>query len=199
MDKLADGQHYEKQRFTRLMLPAARLASIEFSECVFDRCMFTEATFYRCVFRHCRVTGSEMSAVRLTNATLVDTHFSKTKIIGVDWTVAGANEVSRLLLSVGFEECLLDLSSFFGLSLKETKLLRCSAKEVDFGEADLSGADCRETDFAESKFLHTNLEGANFIGATNYTIDPTANRVRHARFSLPEAVALLRGFDVVIE
>jgi hypothetical protein len=43
------------------------------------------------------------------------------------------------------------------------------------------------------------LNGANFVRAVNYAIEPTSNTVRRARFSLPEAATLLEGFGIVIE
>jgi hypothetical protein len=43
------------------------------------------------------------------------------------------------------------------------------------------------------------LEEANFVGAKNYFIDPTKNRVKKARFSQPEVLELLAGFKIVIE
>ena len=91
------------------------------------------------------------------------------------------------------------ISSFFGLNLRSATIERCSAKETDFGEADLQGAVCRRTDFSGARFHGTNLERADLREAVNYAIDPRANKVKGARFSLPEAVALLRGLDIVID
>jgi hypothetical protein len=37
------------------------------------------------------------------------------------------------------------------------------------------------------------------VGATGYAIDPTANKVKRARFSYPEVTSLLAAFDVIID
>jgi len=74
----------------------------------------------------------------------------------------------------------------------------CVAHEVDLAEADLADGDFRGTDFLNSKFLHTNLTKANFTDARNYTINPISTTVKKAKFSLPEAISLLRAFDIVI-
>src|SRR6266508_2070879 len=95
--------------------------------------------------------------------------------------------------------CASSLPSFFGLNLRGAVMERCSAKEVDLAEADLRDAVCRGTDFAGAKFHGTNLERVDLRDALNYAIDPRVNKVKGARFSLPEAAALLRGFDIVIE
>jgi hypothetical protein len=37
------------------------------------------------------------------------------------------------------------------------------------------------------------------VGAINYAVDPTRNKVKKARFSLPEVVGLLQAFGVVVD
>ena len=46
---------------------------------------------------------------------------------------------------------------------------------------------------------NANLEKANFKGAFNYYIDPLKNRLKNARFSYPEVLALLIPFGIKIE
>jgi uncharacterized protein YjbI with pentapeptide repeats len=137
--------------------------------------------------------------VKVPNARFIDTAFKSCKLLGIDWTTAGDTTVSRLFFSVRFNECILNYDVFFGMPLKRTKFIGCEIHEVDFREADLSEAVCTASDFAGSKFRDTNLAKADFRNATNYVIDPTVNVVKKARFSLPEAVSLLKGFDVRVE
>ncbi len=199
MASLVDGQRYEKQKFTKLVERGSTFAGIEFDSCSFDGCVLSECSFYRCRFAGCRFSNCDLSVLRVPNTRFVDVGFTGSKLVGVDWTKAGDSVVSRMPLSVGFDGCVLNLSIFFGLQLKGSRLARCTAHEVDFAEADLSEADCSGSDFAGSTFLHTDLTRANFTGATGYAINPAANTVKKARFSLPEAVSLLSGFDVIIE
>lgn len=199
MTPLENGRGYHGLTFTNLSLRAARLERVELEECVFERCTIAESTFYRCRLTACRFVRCDLSLLEVPNCLFAGVRFEQTKAIGVDWTKAGTTAAARTMMSLSFDACVLDYSSFFGLSLRHGTLTRCSAKEADFAEADLRAAACTGTDFAGAKFLHTNLEGADFTGAANYAIDPTANRVKGARFSLPEAVALLRGFEIVVE
>ena len=78
------------------------------------------------------------------------------------------------------------------------KCYKCQAKGVDFREADLSSSDMRHTDFSEAIFASTNLSRANFSHSYNYLIDAQINKVKEARFTMPEAVGLLSGLDVII-
>lgn len=74
----------------------------------------------------------------------------------------------------------------------------CIAHDVDFREADLKRANFKLTDFESSQFVHTKLNAADFTEAFNYSIDPSQNDIRKARFSLPDAIHLLDGFDIQI-
>ena len=193
-----DGGRYEDLLYSGLDLRGVTLAEAVFSGCRFERCTLSGATLYRCSLLDCAFDDCDLSNLQVPNSRFVDAAFRRCKLLGVDWTRAGDRTASKLPLSFAFEECVLSLSGFFGLSLKNSRLLRCTALEADFAEADLSGCDCRETDFAKARFLHTNLSKADFTGARNYQIDPTANTVRRARFSLPDAIALLQAFDLQI-
>lgn len=194
-----DGQQHRRQKVTGVPAAGITLSGAEFEGCHFERCQFASSTFYRCTFRDCHFTGCDLSALKLTNTLLQDVRFGRSKLVGVDWTATGASDISRLMQSFSFEECVLDYATFFGMKLPKASFRRCHAHEVDFAEADLAGADFRGADLTASTFHHTNLERCDFTGAINYAIDPTTNRVSGAKFSLPEAISLLRGFDVVIE
>jgi fluoroquinolone resistance protein len=197
--EIADGQNYGGKVFADLKCDSQRLTEAEFERCTFDGCNFREAAFYRCRFTDCTFVDCDLSLTRLPNARFTGVAFKNTKAIGIDWTQIGLSTTDRAMLSIGFEGCSLDFSTFYGLTLSGSKFLRCSAKEVEFSEADLSGSDFRETDLELAKFFRTNLQNANFVGALNYDIDPRENRVKNARFSIPEAVALLRRFEVNVD
>jgi fluoroquinolone resistance protein len=83
--------------------------------------------------------------------------------------------------------------------LPRAAIVRCQAFECDFTETDLSHTDLRGSDFKGSTFARTNLGHADLREARNYAIDPTANTIRKARFSLPDALVLLNAFDIEVE
>ena len=88
--------------------------------------------------------------------------------------------------------------SFLGLRLAGAAIKDCLAKEADFREAVLSKADLSGTDLAGALFGGTDLTGANLAGARNYAINLKENKVKDAKFSLPEAMALLYCLDIKI-
>ncbi len=64
--------------------------------------------------------------------------------------------------------------------------------------ASLPGSDFSGTDLAGSLFNATDLSGADLSAARNYAISPAANRLKGAKFSLPEAMALLYCLDIKV-
>lgn len=117
------------------------------------------------------------------------------KLIGVNWAVVNL-EVGKIHPPFRFEGCKLDHSTFIGLQLTEIQIKDCSAIDVDFREANLSKADLSGTDFSDSLFLDTDLSGADLRTARNYHIPPKQNQLRRAKFTLPEALALLYALEI---
>lgn len=196
---IEDSGTYEGQRIAGLVLAGSTARDAQFENCVFERCTFTEATWHRCRFVDCRFVSCDLSLLKVPNSRIQGTRFERCKLAGIDWTVAGDSRLSKLTMTLAFHESVLSYASFAGLYLPDLVLTHCTAHETDFAEARLSGADLRDTDFAGAVFLHTNLEDADLRGASNYAIDPRANKLRGAKFALPEAVSLLRGFEIIVE
>jgi len=83
--------------------------------------------------------------------------------------------------------------------MKKTEFKKCILKETDFIDTDLTGSNFAGSDLTKSKFQNSNLEKSNFVGATNYIFDPSNNKIKKAKFSAPEVLALLKSFDITIE
>jgi uncharacterized protein YjbI with pentapeptide repeats len=195
---VSDGQTaYEDQRFEGLALGGETISFKEFEGCTFARCSFLETTFRNCRFVDCAFHDCDLSLVRVQGCSFSNTKFEDSQLVGVNWTEASWPK-RGLLRAIGFSRCALSHSTFLGLTLQQVTMAHCIAHDVDFAEADLSEADCRYTDFAGSRFLHTDLTGADFTGATEYAINASLNALKGAKFSLPEAMALLYGLEVVL-
>jgi fluoroquinolone resistance protein len=167
----------------------------EFIACTFIKCVFRETVFHGCEFRECLFRGCDLSLSSLKSSVFSGCLFEDCQLVGVNWTEA-AWKKSRLLKPVDFSGCSINHSTFMGMDLKKIRIIRCSAREVDFTDANLSLADCTFSDFADSRFLHTDLSGADFTGATNYAIAANLNTLKKTKFSLPEAMSLLYGLDI---
>ena len=189
------GTEYTDQRFKRLTCRAQVITRQKFDGCTFDHCSFQETVFQSCRFNDCTFTDCDLRLARVPGSSFRSVLFERSNVTGINWA-DGSWAKSGLLNSIGFHECDVSYATFIGLELKKLVMTQCVAKDVDFSDANLTQANCTETDFFESRFVHTNLTEADFTHARNYAIDPSLNVLKNAKFSLPEAIALLRGLNI---
>jgi fluoroquinolone resistance protein len=195
MDSFADGQQeHAGQLFTAMHLTEEAIAGKEFDHCVFQKCRFLSCTFRGCRFMDCTFKESLLSAIKFIDCSFMETVFRDSKIMGIDWTMAG-----KSLRGMHFLKCDISQTLFGHVKLLHLVMTDCTAKEVDFTCADCSKADFEGTDFERSVFHGTNLTEASFKRACNYAIDSRSNTLKKTKFSLPEAVSLLRSLDIVLE
>lgn len=188
---------YSNTTFSKVKLEGGRVVGKEFDGCLFSQCSLRETILRDCKFIDCKFQGCDLSLVRFEGSAFTDTSFEKSTVIGVNWTLAAWSKFQSDS-PISFSECTLDYSAFIGLTLKKITFKKCSVKEVEFSETDLSAANFSGADLSKSRFNQTNLTRANFEGATNYSIDISHNKLTKARFSLPEALSLLYGLDIVL-
>ena len=187
-------RHFSEQ-ITGLKAPAKLLSSVEYENCSFSDCDFNEAKFANCRFVDCTFTACNLSVVDVGGSRFRDVVFRECKVIGVNWTKASW---PKLMLSspLKFHKCIINDSSFFGLSLEEIVIEECKAHDVDFREGNFSRANFSFTDFTHSLFGKTNLAGADLSEALNYDIDVHENNIKDARFSRHEAIRLLDSLEI---
>lgn len=192
---------YEDQVIKGLSLDRQEMNGIEFSGCTFLKCSFEEVSFTACRFYDCSFKKCNLNLARIDGAVFRNTRFEDSKVIGVNWVKAawGKPGLRQPFKSIDFYKSTLNYSSFMGLSLPKIMIQKCIARDVDFSDASLKQADFSFTDFTNAVFRHTDLTEANFVGATNYFIQPALNTLKKARFSLPEAMTLLYNLDIEIQ
>lgn len=167
----------------------------EFDGCSFKSCDFSEATFSNCKFTDCHFIACNLSILKVDNSIFSDVEFVDCKLIGVNWIKACWRGLT-LGIPLKFKRCLINSSSFFGLTLTNIVIDQCRAHDVDFRKANLSGASFSHTDLTNSIFNNTNLMGANFNEAENYDININNNVIKNASFCRYEAVRLLEHLGI---
>ena len=192
--------YYEDQKFNNLVIDKKEIQGITFQNCTFNNCSFRETIFRMCKFRECTFKEGDLSLIQVDGSTFTRTRFEDLKLIGVNWVMGswGKKEIQQSLKSLDFENCVLNYSTFMGLTLQRSLIRKCIAKEVDFSDADLKLADCTYTDFENSRFSNTDLTETDLRGATNYFIVPHLNILKKTKFSLPDALSLLYNLDIII-
>jgi fluoroquinolone resistance protein len=122
---------------------------------------------------------------------LNDVRFIRCKLVGMNFF-----HIDPFLLSFSFEGCLVMGCNFNGLKMPKTSFKECKMRDCMFSEADISGGSFVDCEFRDTVFHHTNLEKVDFSGAMGYEINPTTNRIKRAKFTLPEAASLLNYLEI---
>ena len=186
---------YLSANFKGLNLSNNELISKEFDNCSFTDCDFTEAILDKCKFIDCLFTKCNLSLIKINQSKFLDVTFEECKAIGIDWTKATWSNF-RVSSPIKFYKCIINDSSFFGLSLEEIIIEECKAHDVDFREGNFIEANFSYTDFYNGLFGNTNLTRANFVEAINYNIDVYSNIILKAKFTRYEATRLLGSLGI---
>ncbi|MGL1892806.1 MAG: pentapeptide repeat-containing protein [Spirochaetaceae bacterium] len=165
-----------------------------FSNCTFNSCdfsntNFSETTFEDCIFNDCNFSVSNFFQTKFRGV-----KFDGCKLLGLNF-----RKCDQFVIDFEFNNCLIQGCSFSDMKLNKIKFLKSSVIDCDFFDSFLSGADFSGCDLSETNFLHSDLRKANFKGAKKYIINPSANKIEKAIFSLPEAMSLLRDYKIIIK
>ena len=185
---------YEQQVFEKLSLSAESIQRKEFSNCRFENCDFGASDFSNSVFIDCGFHSCSFANTKFEHCRFQGVTFVECKLVGIAFA-----RVLPHFLQWSFKQCKINFCNFGGLKMPHSLFVQSLVHETDFVNADLKEASFAGSDLKASKFHHTNLEKSNFVGARNYYIDPTSNRIKGAKFDYPEVLNLLAGFSIKIE
>lgn len=187
-------EYTEQQLFSRQDYSETPLAKGEYENCLFRECNFSGSDLTDIRFTDCTFVGCDLSNVKVLKTAFNETVFKDSKLLGFHF-----RNCNQIGLTVRFENCQLDHSSFYQVKLNHSVFLNCSLREVDFTESDLRNTILDHCDLLGATFEHTNLERANLSTAINYSIDPENNPVRGAKFALPSVVGLLYKYQIEVQ
>lgn len=190
-------KEYIQTNINEVCFSSKEIIDTKFYDCVFKKCDFNETSFTACRFSECTFEDCNLSLIKVKNCTVSSTKFINSKLVGVNWTKVKWPSI-KLSCPLEFINCVINYSTFIGLNLNGLVLKKCLAKNVDFRDANLRGGDFTYTDFVDSLFINTNLTEVDFSYAKNYMIDIINNKIKNAKFTLPEAMNLLYGLDINI-
>ncbi len=184
-----EGRIYEKEDFTVNRLPDG-----DYENCQFVHCNLANADLSGINFIECSFNACNMGRAKLSRVSFRDVRFKDSKMIGLHF-----EDCNEFMLTMEFDRCILDYSSFEKLKLQHIRFMDCHMHESVFTGTDLTGAVFGHCDLQGTKFEQCILEKADFSSAYLYSIDPEKNRMRKARFSLTGTPGLLGKYDIVLE
>jgi uncharacterized protein YjbI with pentapeptide repeats len=167
---------------------------VDYENCTFINCNFANADLSKVTFVECAFLGCNLSNATLAKTGFREIKFNDCKLLGLQF-----ENCSEFLFTVHFDNCILNLSSFYKVKLKDTIFKRTTLHGVDFTEAVLSHSIFGHCDLAGAKFENTDLQHADFRTSYNYSIDPELNHITKAKFSTEGVIGLLDKYDIEIE
>ena len=186
--------YFEDQQFEKIDFTKTGLKQGEYEYCSFIQCDLSNVDLSEIHFMECEFIGCNLSMVKLLKTGLKTAKFKDCKLLGLHF-----EQCSEFLFAVEFENCTLNLCSFYKLKLKKTIFTNSSIVEADFAEADLTSAVFDNCDLAKTIFEHTILEKTDFRTSQNYLIDPENNIIKKAKFSYPGVLGLLGKYDIEVD
>ena len=188
------GEYFHQQVFSKEHLQEQPPTGNEYEGCTFENCEFADVSFSSAVFADCIFYSCNLSNARLTKTAFRNVTFNNCKLLALHF-----EDCNPFGLSFGFENCVLDHSSFYKLNLPETVFRKTSLRETDFTESNFSKAVFEECDLLDAHFENTSIEQADLRTAVHFRINPSANKIRQARFSSHNLAGLLSAFDILID
>jgi fluoroquinolone resistance protein len=186
-------EYIADQNFERIDYKTSFLPKGEYDNCHFVNCDFSGSDLSDTRFLDCIFTGCNLSVSKIHKTSFRDVRFRECKMMGLRFDTC-----DKFAISIEFDTCTLDHSSFYQLGLKKTIFRNSTLREVDFTGADLSSSVIDNCDLKLALFENTILEKADLRRSYNYSIDPTTNKIRRAKFSLASVPGLLDKFDIDI-
>lgn len=186
--------YFENQRFEKVDFSEHPPEMGEYEKCSFLHCNFSNTDLSGLSFSDCVFTDCNLSLVKLVKTSFRENTLLRCKVLGVHFY-----SCNPFLFSARFEDCLLNLSSFYKLGLKKMLFKACSLQEVDFTEADLTAALFDTCDLSRATFDGSILEKADLRSSYNFSIDPEKNKLKKARFSLQGLPGLLHKYNITID
>jgi uncharacterized protein YjbI with pentapeptide repeats len=186
-------EFFQDQTFTQIDYTQQVFPKGEYDNCTFINCKFEAVdlavmTFLECTFDTCDLTNAKVKSTSFNEVAFVNC-----KLLGVDFSLC-----NDFMFSAQFSSCNLELASFAGMSIKQTQFQASNMQQVDFTETNLESAVFDDCDLQKAIFEQTNLAKADFTTARNFTIDPTQNQLKKAKFSRKQIHGLLTKYDLVI-
>jgi len=185
---------HEQKIFENIDYSEKTLSDSEFYKCDFKNCNFTKSDLSDTDFIECTFTDCNFTLGILKNSGFKNIQFNNSKLIGIDFSVC-----NNFLFTVHFYECHLDYSTFHSKKMRNTDFINCTLKQVDFTEVDLTASVFKNCDLSNATFNHTILDKVDFRTSVNYTLEPSNNKIKKARFSLKGLPGLLSSYDIDIE
>ncbi len=189
MENYIENTIFDKRDYT-----VDALGKGDYEKCQFNHCNFNASDLSDINFIECRFNSCNLSRCRLSKTSFRDIVFIGCKMLGLH-----IEDCNGSMLTMEFDHCVLNYSSFDRLKLNHIKFDNCVLQETSFVGTDLTMAVFSNCDCKDARFENCILNKADFTTAFNFSIDPESNRMKKTRFTLNGLPGLLDKYDIVLE
>jgi uncharacterized protein YjbI with pentapeptide repeats len=188
---------YENKDFENLKLEHERIEGYELYNCTFNNCSFEECVLAHCSFVECRFINCKIVSIKAEFSQIKYTEFEKCNLIGVNWhDLLPAGSITDPITKL--KECILKYNSFIHMNFRKFNFSLNTIRDSAFEECNLMESTFKDCRLESTQFSRCDMRKADFREATGYQISITTNKLKEARFSLPEAINLLSELSIKI-
>lgn len=181
------------ETYTQLKTTDLPSFPVEFANCTFENCDFQGADLSSYIFDNCTFKGCNLSLVKLHKTKLLKIILEESKAEGLRF-----EHCDTFAMSLHVKNCLLRSCTFAELNLSKVQFENANIIDCDFYQTKLMEASFTGCVLTGTMFNSCDLSKANFLDAIDYTIDPTQNQVKQAKFSSEGLAGLLRHLNIII-
>ncbi|MCK5780593.1 MAG: pentapeptide repeat-containing protein [Psychrilyobacter sp.] len=165
----------------------------EFYSCTFTNVNFQGESFSGVTLEMCRFKSCQFNEVKFEDTKIVEVLFEDCDITSVDFS-----KINKFVVDFEFKGSYLKYCNLSKLNLSKFKFCDSIIKEVIFYDTNLKEVDFSACDLMGTSFELCNLEKSNFLGAKRYRINPMTNKLKGAKFNIPEVTGLLQELGIKI-
>lgn len=191
--KLFNHNEYDGEKFNGLVFEDEKIGGIEFYNSIFKNCSFLKTTIRKCVFNDCKFQKCNLKLVRPEESSFMNVVFENSVISGVNFS-----EIVGAYKELDFVSCKLTYVTILDLDLSSKNFSNSTFKDCNFFDVDFKKSNFSNVNLKGTEFQNCDLRESDFTGAKNYFINISANKIKGAKFSIPEAYSLLKNLDVEI-
>lgn len=190
--------YIEDQRFENLSYKNELMEDIEYDDCIFEKCQFTEVKMIGCIFNQCEFRDCEFKLVKFDHCRMQNASFYNSLLMGINWDELQGGGAKSFPVET-FSKCVLKYNNFIKAYLTKFDFSTCTIMDCYFLECTLMKANFKDVVFKRTSFSECNMSESDFRGAIDYSIDLLTSKIKKAKFSFPEVIALLDSLDISIE
>lgn len=182
---------FEDEEYSKVSFQDKALAKGDYEYCIFRDCDFSGSDLSGVVFLETRFVDCDFSNAKFSDTAFRDVTFESCKMLGLHF-----DQCNAFAFSASFESCLLNHSSFYGMTISTLVFKGTQLEGVDFVDADLRKAVLSGCDLQNAVFDNTNLTKVDFRTCQGFSIDPERNQIKGAYFSQEGLIGLLDKYKV---